>query len=189
MISTHTSPHGLTPEKLKRAREEALQRFGTKNAPVTGLILGGNSGPVKWNEESAKEFANLLTYLPKNEPIFATPSRRTPPVLVNTLKATQKEHDFWIWENEGENPYLQILTHADRLIVTGDSHNMVSECLAMDIPVYVHRPPKRQKKLHAFLDVMEKQSEVAPRTNSIEKFTRNSRDATAEIAAEIERRL
>ncbi len=110
-----------------------------------------------------------------------TTSRRTPPVLRNAVRSALPE----AWFDIDGSAYLAILANADRLIVTGDSHNMVSEALATGAPVYVHRPPKLQRKLHAFLDAMEQHDAIRPLTASLITFVGKRIDASAEIAERI----
>ena len=57
----------------------------------------------------------------------------------------------WCWSGKGHNPYVAILAHADALVVTGDSHNMVSESLVVGCPVMVHTTPFLKKKCIQFL--------------------------------------
>ena len=188
VLSSHTSPHGLSEELLTNALRDAKARFSNVKSPVAGVILGGDSGAVKWDETSSQAFASTLSSLPPEETLIVTPSRRTPQVLKDAVSALKQDRDIWFWDEEGSNPYFEILAFADRLIVTGDSHNMVSECLASGKPVYVHRPPNLQKKLIAFLDVMEKMGAIRA-AGDWDEFTPVSIDATDEIAAAIDRLL
>ena len=61
---------------------------------------------------------------------------------------------FWQPGNAGENPYPGFLAVADRLVVTPDSVNMLSEAVAVGVPVYTltERPPTG--KLAAFHQAM-----------------------------------
>lgn len=194
MISTHTSPHGFDETTLTRAHAGAQQRFAPFPGPFTGVILGGNSGSVKWNRKSAGDFAEIVREAARNGSVLVTASRRTPPVLMNAVKTALlenlSENSAWIWDGEGENPYLQILSHSDILLVTGDSHNMVSESLATGAPVYVYRPPRLQSKLHSFLNEMEKLRAIrnARPGHPLEPFSGVKMDATAEIVAAIRTR-
>src|SRR5690606_38571034 len=57
---------------------------------------------------------------------------------------------FWAGDGDGPNPYAGFLGWADRLVVTPDSVNMLSEACATGKPVltYVHEPVRG--KLAAF---------------------------------------
>ncbi len=180
LIETHTSPHGLTMERLEAAR--ANPPFPKPSSPVTGIVLGGNSGSVKWNAASSRDFAALLEQADSaGGSVLVTTSRRTPPVLREAVAKALPE----AWFDIDGSAYLAILANADRLIVTGDSHNMVSEALATGAPVYVYRPPRLQKKLHTFLDAMEQAHAIRPLSAPLQPFTGKRIDASAEIAERI----
>jgi len=188
VLSTHTSPHGLSDAVLTDAAKSAAKRFVKLNAPFCGVVLGGDSGAVKWNEAMSADFANVLRQLPKHETILVTTSRRTPDCLIATVENLKAERSVWSGDGSDNNPYFEILMHSQRLIVTGDSHNMVSECLATGKPVYVFRPNGLQKKLHGFLDAMEDSGAIKP-TSDLTAYAPIKLDATVEIADAISRRL
>ena len=180
LLATHTSPHGLTPKRLEAAKQEPP--FPMPSHPVTGIILGGNSGAVKWDTKSAGAFAALLAQAISDQSnVLITTSRRTPPVLRDAVAEALPQ----AWFDPDGSAYLPILATADRLIVTGDSHNMVSEALATGAPVYVYRPAKLQKKLHDFLDAMEQVDAIRPLAAPLEAFPGKRIDASAEIAERI----
>lgn len=185
LLATHTSPHGLTSQRLEAARRAAP--FPSPTEPVTGIVLGGNSGAVKWAAESCADFAGLLARAVTSESgtVLVTTSRRTPAILRDAVATALPD----AWFDPDGSAYLAILAVADRLIVTGDSHNMVSEALATGAPVHVYRPPKLQKKLHAFLDAMEAEDAVRPLAAPLDPFAGKRIDASAEIAERIKRAI
>ncbi|MEL6785162.1 MAG: ELM1/GtrOC1 family putative glycosyltransferase, partial [Pseudomonadota bacterium] len=138
VITTLTAPHPFTPQRLAREKAAAVARFGLSDRRVIGIVLGGNSGSVTWTPTLIEQFAARLTALPDDAKIRITASRRTPRGLIQTVGETLQNHDVWLWDGKtGDNPYGQILAASHHLIVTGDSHNMVSEALAAPRPVYV----------------------------------------------------
>ena len=198
VFSTLTSPHALTQARLQEARTSARKRFA--EFPVcAGILLGGDTGKVRWTPDSSRRFADFLATLPQEETILATPSRRTPDCLMDALRDLAKVRPLWLWEGEGENsggnPYAEILAHSRRLVVTGDSHNMVSECLSLSKPVCVYRPSGLSKKMLFFLDRLREEGAVAqagetePDAPDWTLPARPSRDATDEIAQAIFRLL
>jgi hypothetical protein len=58
---------------------------------------------------------------------------------------------MWTPQSKTDNPYLDFLACADALVVTGDSHNMVSEALATGVPLYLFAPKRLSPKLSAFV--------------------------------------
>jgi len=185
VFTTVTSPHTITGERLKTASKLAAIRFKSTRSPSAGIILGGDSKTVTWNNTSIGQFTAHLSRLPQDTTILITPSRRTPAKLSAAVKSALKEYNTWFWNGEGDNPYLEILSHCDRLIITGDSHNMVSEALAAGTPVHVFRPPGLNKKLISFLDQIERDGFTENTKNGFERTTAKPIDATPVIATEI----
>ena len=188
VVATHTSPHGLTEPVLAAARARAGERLGALEAPVTGVILGGDTGSVRFNARSSHAFAMTLAGALRDRggSVLVTTSRRTPPVLAGAVRAALPG----AWFDDGtENAYTQILAVADELIVTGDSHNMVSEALVTGVPVHVHRPPRLSAKLHRFLDAMVEMGAVRALEAPLVAFEGRKVDASARIARAIRDRL
>ncbi len=187
VLSTLTAPHMLSKDLLGMTAPAAVIELGFISQAV-GIILGGDSGRVRWNEDSAEAFAGLLGGLPKAERPIIVSSRRTPVVLRDAVEAALPDA---VWpEREGiDQPYLKTLSVVDRLIVTGDSHNMVSEALATGAAVHVHRPPGLHRKLTLFLDKLEKQQLVSSLETGFEQGRQEPVDTTSQIAEEIERRF
>ena len=66
-----------------------------------------------------------------------TPSRRTGAEVEAELRKALADTPSYIWDGQGENPYLAVLALADSLITTADSVNMVSEACFTGKPVHV----------------------------------------------------
>ncbi|MEO0546721.1 MAG: ELM1/GtrOC1 family putative glycosyltransferase [Pseudomonadota bacterium] len=193
-FEAHTSPHGLDERMMAEAAARAEARFGTLRpqsvGPVTGLILGGNSGTVNWTARMGKDFAGKLkSALPAEGLLLITPSRRTPPALLGAVQVALPSGPNTWYDDGAENAYKHILAYADRLIVTGDSHNMVSESLSTGAPVYVYRPKGLQHKLQQFLDAMLAQGAIRNFDGALEAYDGIKIDATAEIARRLKDQL
>jgi hypothetical protein len=65
-------------------------------------------------------------------------SRRTPPALVEVMRHRLVGVPGLTWSgpDDGGNPYPGVLGWADRLVVTPDSVNMLSEACAVGCPVH-----------------------------------------------------
>ena len=189
VYSTTTAPHIYSTTVLERSKAAAKERFKLQNQPVTGVILGGNSGSVTWDNMASIFFAAPLAQIDLTHKVLVTASRRTPSNLINAVEQALEQHDSWFWDGEGENPYGEILGVSDSLIVTGDSHNMVSEAVATTASVNVFRPKGLHKKLVSFLDELESNDQIHKLTVGFEPRTRQSINATPEIATEIVRRM
>ncbi len=190
-ISTATSPHAFTAEKLAAAHQTAAARFADFGSPNVGLILGGNTKSVSWSGGSRQRLMSALQLMPAKTNVLVTSSRRTPQSLLNTVQQSLEPYNSTLWAGEesgGENPYLEMLAWCDRLIVTGDSHNMVSEALVSGCPVHVFRPDDLHKKMHAFLDALEAANLVQEIQQGFDKQVGTPINATPQICAEIMKR-
>ncbi len=184
-ITTHTSPHGFSDTTLDAAGIAGAKRFAKLPRPLVGVVLGGNSNAVKWDKQSSSAFATILRNISPDRGIVVTPSRRTPKILSETVAQALQDRPSWVWDGAGDNPYTEILASSDYLVVTGDSHNMVSECLAAGKAVHVFRPPRLQKKLQSFLDAMQAQGAIRDAAHGIGDFPPVKVDATEEIVEAI----
>jgi mitochondrial fission protein ELM1 len=120
-----------------------------------------------------------------------TPSRRTPPELSAAIEAATRGRPRLIWDGTGDNPYPDILAHADAFIVTGDSVNMTGEACATGCPVYVFQPGRGSAKFQRFHDGLRRHgaTRALPETLSrIEVWTYAPLHSAEQIAVEIERR-
>jgi mitochondrial fission protein ELM1 len=189
VFSTLTAPHIYSTDVLEAAKDAAIKRHNLNGQPVTGVILGGNSGTVDWDGLMSVSFAAPLAQIDPTHKVLVTASRRTPGNLLNAVKLALEHHDSWFWDGEGENPYGEILGASQDLIVTGDSHNMVSEAVATRASVNVFRPKGLHKKLIGFLDALETSGQIRSLLGGLELQERQALNATPEIAAEITRRM
>jgi mitochondrial fission protein ELM1 len=86
--------------------------------------------------------------------VLATTSRRTPAAFAASLRDRLAALPCAFWDGGGTNPYPGLLAWADRIVVTPDSVNMLSEACATGVPV--HAPtsmplPAKLARFHAAL--------------------------------------
>lgn len=189
VFSTLTSPHGLAEEIAKR-RDNPAPPVAQLPKPMLGVILGGPSGGARFDASVAADLAAKINTARKDYASLAVaPSRRTPAAFLDTLAKALSGENVFIWRGEGANPYVDILANAAALIVTADSHNMMSEAVATGTGVYAFRPPGLAKKLAWFVDRLEAEDVVRPLAGAAPAFGPAPIDATEEIVAEIRRRM
>jgi mitochondrial fission protein ELM1 len=153
VIQTLGSLHPIDDAWLADARMEfsTLQQLPQ---PRTALLVGGNRHGLNMDETW---FAALIAQLERWRErdagsMLITTSRRTPPQWRERLRAAFKNGTtcFWGGESDGVNPYSGYLAVADRIVVTPDSVNMLSEACATGAPVFTAVPAKAPAKLAAF---------------------------------------
>jgi hypothetical protein len=143
VLKVPTALHDVTREKLKAAAKAWRGRLSAAKQPLVGVVLGGPTRRQTFTPAQMQGLIAGLTRLQRETGarLAITPSRRTPEE-VRALLATRFAGDpqAWLWDGEGDNPYLGILALADRLVVTSDSVSMISEALATSAPVEIFGP-------------------------------------------------
>jgi hypothetical protein len=180
VISTLTSPHRLTLEKL----ETEARKLPPLPSPTFGVIIGGASNIHSFNEEDAAILAEKLKAL--NKPLYITPSRRTGEQQIKVMQEILKGTPHFMWDMKtGENPYFGILGKADTLIVTSDSTNMLSEAAFTGKPLYAYKMKGSHKKFDAFHHSLLEKGIMRWFEGSLEHFTYAPLDSTGEIVQKI----
>jgi mitochondrial fission protein ELM1 len=107
--------------------------------PRVGVLIGGPRKGVPIDTHYAEQLATHLRAQQQREggSVMALASGRTPMPVIEVLRAALKNIPGLIWAgpNNGRNPYPGVLGWADRLVVTPDSVNMLSEACAVGCPV------------------------------------------------------
>lgn len=126
--------------------------------PRTALLVGGRRHGLNMDDAWFDALIARLEHWRERDggSMLITTSRRTPPEWRERLRAAFKNGTtcFWGGEVDGINPYPGYLAVADRLVVTPDSVNMLSEACATGAPVFTSlpaNPPAKLGALHAEL--------------------------------------
>jgi len=189
IISTLTSPHLITPEKLDDRRKNCAPAIKALPGFKLGVLLGGNTRHVRYDKTTIDAFlAPLKTKLPFDA-LLVTGSRRTPSRLIEAIRQTTAGIPSFIWDGHGENPYFDIIANADAFLVTGDSHNLVSEALAGGKPVYVFDPPGNPEKFRWTLPKLTEKGLIMPHTAPLTAGATAPFDETPEIVSKIRQLL
>jgi uncharacterized protein len=140
VISVPTALHDVTPARLAAAAAAWRGRLAADGRPVLGVLLGGSTRHDPFTIDQADR---LLAGLGRvrtvsNARLAITPSRRTPlAVRAHLTERLAGDADAYLWDFQGDNPYLGILALSDRIVATSDSVSMVSEALATGAGVEV----------------------------------------------------
>ena len=141
---------GLPLIRLDEARIAAeadawQERLAAMPRPLTVLLVGGKTKPFDMDASVARELlARTLESMPAGGGLFVSTSRRTPTVVVDTLRDRLPEgaklHAFE--PGAAENPYLALLGLGDRFVVTGDSVSMLTEIARLGRPLQIYPLPE-----------------------------------------------
>ena len=150
------SLHPIDTAWLADARA-AWQHFAHLPAPRIGVLLGGPRRGVALDAAWRSALgATLRALLRQGGSVLITASQRTPTGMVDACLQAIGERPRQVWHGAGDgiNPYPGVLAWSDRLLVSPDSVNMLSEAAACGVPVHsvVSAPlPPRLARFHAAL--------------------------------------
>jgi uncharacterized protein len=182
VLKTLTSPHRISPERLAEARAAVPAWFEADRMHV-GVMLGGDSRHHRFTDGDVTILASALEAVAAaGARLVVTPSRRTPSALSSAVAALCAERGGWFWDGATPNPYLAILAHADHLIVTADSVNMLGEAAATGKPIHLFTPSGGHAKISSFVDGLVHHGAVRPLGRNLETFAYEPVDATPAIA-------
>ncbi len=151
VITTLTSPHSFSAQRLAHLRATLPDSLAALTAPRIAVILGGKNGVYRFSDADDDRLAGALSSLKELGCSFMiTPSRRTHRRLLRAVETATAGAPRTLWDGNGENPYPSYLAHADALIVTADSVNMCGEACATGRPVLVFTPSGGSPKFTRF---------------------------------------
>lgn len=126
-------------------------RLGELVGPRTGVLIGASNRAQRIDARYCADLVDHCKAAHERDggSFMVTVSRRTPAAINAQLR---RDFDslpgiYWGGDDDGVNPYAGILAWADRLIVTPDSVNMISEACATGRPVWTYAPQPIEGKL------------------------------------------
>lgn len=150
------SLHAIDEAWLESARERH-HTLGMLPSPRLALLLGGPTADCRWNLDHALDWIGRLHGARRTQggSALLVGSPRTPPAWREALRQAAAGFELcWLDGGDGDNPYAGVLAWADRLIVSPDSANLLSEACATTAEVLLPaRPAQRGRigRLHARL--------------------------------------
>lgn len=128
--------------------------FAALPTPRTAVLIGGSNRAQRLDRAYFDALLERLRarHAADGGSFLVSVSRRTPAAIASTLRAAFIAFPgvFWCGSADGENPYAGFLAWADRIVVTPDSVNMLSEAAATGKPVYTFASRPIAGKLAAF---------------------------------------
>jgi mitochondrial fission protein ELM1 len=121
--------------------------------PRTALLVGGPRRGLALDESRLQAQIAVIERWRERDggSVLVATSRRTPAAWRERLRRAFRNGCtcFWGGAEDGPNPYPSYLALADRIVVTPDSVNMLSEACAVGVPVISDLPPVVPAKLAA----------------------------------------
>lgn len=114
----------------------AFSEFGTLPRPRVALLVGGPRRGIEFDEALSRRLLETVRAIAQGGSVLATVSRRTPAAFATGLRDALAGFPGIFWHGGDANPYPGLLGWADRIVVTPDSVNMLSEACAVGVPVH-----------------------------------------------------
>jgi len=186
VLVTRGALHRVNAARLDEARHRLADRLGALPHPRVAVPIGGDNDVFRLTSEIIARLADQLRHISdKGGSLMVTPSRRTGEA--NTIMIREKLAGVTgeIWDGTGENPYFAYLAHADAIVVTEDSVNMVSEAVATGKPVYLVSLQGGSAKFRRFRASLETDGVARPFAGKIETWSYPSFDDMRAVAAAV----
>ena len=192
VLTVRGSLHPVDDEWLLRALQTS-PALAALPAPHTVLLVGGPSRHAALDDAG---FAALLRQLAAHAraeggSFSVIASRRTPPAWRAALGAVDAGVPGLRWRDTGDgaNPYAGLLAHADRLVCTPDSVNMLSEAAATHAPLFIWQPALGRGRLRHFLDDLLNGGRARALDAALDAYPVTPLRETARVAAQLRQRL
>jgi mitochondrial fission protein ELM1 len=191
VMVTRGALHRVTPAVLADAGQRLAPRLAHLPHPRIAVLVGGNSGAHALTPAIAATIAGRLARLARvhGAGLMVTPSRRTGAENEAVLRQGLAGLPAEVWDGSGENPYFAYLALADAVVVTCDSISMVTEACFTGKPVYIIELDGGSAKFSAFHQDLYRDGITRPFTGELDRWTYPVFDDTADVAAEVRRRL
>lgn len=167
--------------------------LGGLPGPRTVVLLGGPTPAVRFDRGAFEVMAAKLEHWLAMDggSLVVIGSRRTPPKLAALARTYWADVPGlrWFDASDGDNPYAGALAWADRIVVSPDSVNMVSEACATACPVYVPEPQRASGRVRRYLDAMLSRGRIRPLGKLPEDSAAEPLRETPRIAALVRARL
>lgn len=132
------APNRVSKARLDEGRAAFADLLAPLPRPLAAVLIGGDSKSYRLDAAHLERLVSGLgSLLDQGFGLAITTSRRTGSANEAHLKAALEPRGAYLWNGEGENPYFGLLAHADHILVTADSTNMLTEAAATGKPVHI----------------------------------------------------
>ena len=170
IIKITTSPNIINKDLLDKSYLQWKNNFNHFTRPKITLLIGGDTKKHKLQAIHIKKLLNKIKLLiGEKGSLLVTTSRRTSYECYKNLESELKnlpiKSILWSPKDKTPNPYYGYLSHADIIVVTGDSISLCSEACATGKPVLIYAPKDITISKHKiFHDILIK-NKIAMRIN------------------------
>ncbi len=165
VLSVTGSLHQVGPAWLEQGRQ-GFPALGQLPEPRTLLLVGGPTRALPIRRAYIDTLISTLRHWHERDggSLLISSSRRTPGWIVGRLREELQDipgDRYWA-SSEDDNPYAGYLAWAQRIVVTPDSANMLTESAATAVPVLAHAPKAPKGRVGELLRELTEQGRVRP---------------------------
>ena len=135
----HT-PLPFVPEVARPSLVPEGLPFAGLPRPWTAVLVGGDSGSYRIGTRSIERLQQAITDATRSGgSVLVTTSPRTSDRAIRALRGALPERAYFyeFQRNDPGNPYISILSLADRFVVTGESASLIAEAASTGRPVEI----------------------------------------------------
>lgn len=185
------SPTRMNAEGFARDLARFRARIDPLPHPRVAMIVGGKSGshdlPPARARAMAAQVAAAITAAGGS--LLLSFTRRTPPAARAILARGLADLPGWIWDDQGENPYLAFLAAADTILITEDSVNLAVDAASTGKPVQVLAMAGGGRKFDRFHADLRRRGVARPFIGALDTWRYPPLDETNRAADELLRRF
>ena len=185
VVSMLGSLHPVDDLWLAQARRNFALLAGLAS-PHSVLLVGGPTRHAALADAGFQALMQTLARRARDEggSFSVVASRRTPLAWRDAMAGIPADVPGLRWRGEGDgrNPYAGLLAHADRIVCTPDSVNMLSEAAATLAPVFAWTPQVVNGRPRRFLATLLERGRIRTLDDAMESFAVEPLRETARIA-------
>lgn len=176
VITTPISLNRITKTKLQADAKKCGHLFKKYPKPYYTILIGGDTKNYRMDMDAIDNLVAQIETIAKTckGSLLITPSRRTPPALLKALKDKQNKRSY-VADIGTQNPYFAMLALAQKIFVTNDSVNMISESYAAgkEIQILPLLGLKNAKSIR-FLEAISKTKPIRNQNNNVADLVRKA---------------
>jgi len=184
------APNRMDPAAFGRELARFAARIDPLPHPRVALIVGGKSNshdlPAELARELAAKVAAAVTQAGGS--LMVSFTRRTPLPAQAAMREGLAAAPGWIWDGEGDNPYVAFLAAADAILVTEDSTNLATDAATTGKPIQVLPMSGGGRKFDRFHEDLRARGVARPFGGGFPVWSYPPLDETSRAAAELLRR-
>ena len=192
VITLLGSLNPIDADWLQRARQQ-FPALANLSGPRTAVLLGGPTHAVRFDRSALEVLLGKLEYWLARDggSLMICGSRRSPPEWAPLIRDRYRGdgHLAWMDDRDGDNPYAGVLAWADRIIVSPDSVNMISEACTTSVPVYVAEPARATGRVRRFVQRLLDRGRVQAQLRDAAPFVVTALAETRQVAEQVRQRL